>query len=73
MILPLLLAAGVTLALVGVAVLFVWLWADVIGMARQFGLREAAPGFAIVATITGLILLLLALLIHEAPRAFGAL
>jgi hypothetical protein len=68
-----LLAAGVTLALVGVAVLFVWLWADVIGMARQFGLREAVPGFAIAAAVTGLFLLLLALLIYEAPRAFGAL
>jgi hypothetical protein len=71
---PLILAAGgAVLLAASVAGAVAWLWADAIGTARRFGLREAAPGFAIAAAATGLILLLLAVLIYEVPRALGAL
>ena len=66
-------AGGATLALVGAAGMFVWLWASVIDQAKRFGLREAALGFAIAVAATGLALLFLALIIQGAPRAFGAL
>ena len=64
---------GAILALVGGGAALVCLWAHVIDMAKRFGLREAVPGFAIAAAVTGMALMFSAVLIQEAPRAFGAL
>ena len=71
--LQILAAGGATLALAAAAVLFVFIWAGAIDMAKRFGLRDAVPALAIAVGVTGAVLFFLAVIIQEAPRAFGAI
>ncbi len=63
-------AGGATLALASAAVLFVFIWAEAINIAKRFGLREAAPYLAIAAACIAAALLFLPVIIQG---AFGAL
>ena len=66
-------ATGAVLLAFGITAGIFCAWAITIGTAKQFGIREAAPGLAIVTALTGFVLGFVAIMAHLVTTAEGAL